>query len=402
MRNNKLINFILYSLIALLILTSLFIGLRLLTDKEKDINEVINNGEAITYTVTFSLNGADTIDNKKLICVASSNQKCEVMLPNTTRNGGTVLGYSTNKDSKIPDYLPNTYMTITNDVTLYVISYRVNTLYIKADNVDFVSSDKISCTVYNSDTECIVTIPTFNKIGYENKGYSTSSTSTTGYIYPNEEYKLSRDTTIYPIYNTSSRSRKININKTLVVNDSFVEIEEGCPESIYNKYLDYLNEIRVYAPYLLFGNKVTFVVDKSFNEVWGPQYVGMNFGPRKLRAFDVRCSDEILNDYYATMVHELSHSWDYYYSTKFDNTITGNSDIINLFNKYSKQSNRPFREYSYTTIFEFFADMEKYYYFKYIKPTAGYRSLNYPQDIKNVMEKYICIAKNNYDDTKCK
>ena len=399
---NFYLDFILYTLIAFLILTSLFIGFNLLSDKEKDIINGETKNTNVSYTVNFSLNGADEIDTKKLICVGSSNEECKIHLPNATRNGGKVLGYSINPNSKIPDFLPDTDMTVTDNLTLYVISYRVNTLYIKTDFLDFVSSSKESCTVYNNESDCTVIIPVYNKIGYEIKGYSTSIDSLTGYIYPKEEYKISRDTILYPIYNTSSRSRTLNIDKTMIVNDSFIEIEEGCQESVYNKYLSYLNEIKDYAPYLLFGNKISFVVDDSFDEIWGPQYVGMNFGPRKLRAFDVRCSNKVLNDYYGTMVHELTHSWDYYYSIKFGDTITSNSDIINLFNKYSKMTNRPFRDYSYSSIFEFFADAEKYYYFKYIKPTIGYSNLDYPDDIRIVLEKYICIAKNNYDDTKCK
>ena len=221
MRNNRLLNFILYSLIVLLILISLFIGFRLLSGKEHDII----NGEKkefASYTANILLNGADSVDTKKIICVNEGNG-CIVHLPNATRNGGKVLGYSINKDSKIPDFLTNTDISLNKDITLYVISYRINTLYIKSDYLDFISSNEESCTVYNEQEECSVKIPTFNKIGYENKGYSTSIDSLSGFIYPNEEYKISRDTIIYPIYNTTSRARSINIYRTLVVNNSFVD-----------------------------------------------------------------------------------------------------------------------------------------------------------------------------------
>ena len=102
------------------------------------------------------------------------------------------------------------------------------------------------------------------------------------------------------------------------------------------------------------------------------------------------------------MVHELGHSWDYFYSVKKGNNITSNADIINLFNKYKNMSSRPFRDYSYSNIYEFFADMGKYYYFKYTKKSSEYVNMSYPDDIKKVMEKYICIAKNDYDEEKCR
>ena len=206
---------------------------------------------------------------------------------------------------------------------------------------------------------------------------------------------------LYPIFNNSSRLKTIEVSKSLVVNNSIVEIEKSCDPIVANEYLGYLEDIKNNIPYLLFGNKISFIGDDTFDAIWGRQYVGMNYGPRKLRSLDIRCSTEIINDYYGTMVHELAHSWDYYYSTKFNNNITSQNDMINIYNKYLKMSDHPFRDYSYSSIYEFFADMVKYYYFKFIRPTAGYISLAYPEDIKLVLEKYICIAENNYNDNKC-
>ncbi len=396
---NKVLYVFLCVLIISFIITILSISYQFLKKKEADILDDVN-GEVISYTVNFKLNGADKIDSKKASCMEVLDE-CIVHLPKASRDGGIVLGYSSDPNSTTAEYLIDTDIDINQNMTLYVISYKINTLHVEGDKLDYLSNKDVSCTVYNNTSGCYITIPTFNKEGYEIKGYSTSKEASTGYIFPNEEYEISKDIVIYPIYNISNRYQKIDIAKTIIVNDSFIEIEKGCQESVYEKYLGYLNEIKEYAPYLLFGNKITFMVDNSFNKIWGNQYVGMNYGPRKLRAFDIRCSSNIINDYYATMVHELSHSWDYYYSTKGDANITSQSDIINLFNKYSKMSNRPFRAYSYSNIYEFFADAVKYYYFKYLKPTPEFSSLSFPSDIKRVLEKYICIANNDYDESKC-
>ena len=128
----------------------------------------------------------------------------------------------------------------------------------------------------------------------------------------------------------------------------------------------------------------------------------MNYGPKSLRSVDVRCSPNSFNDYYATMVHEMAHSWDFYYGLKTGKNISSQNDIINLFSKYSKAKNRPFRDYSYSNIYEFVADMMRYYYFKYYVPTYGFKSSVYPSDIKKALEKYICISKNDYQEDKCK
>ena len=129
--------------------------------------------------------------------------------------------------------------------------------------------------------------------------------------------------------------------------------------------------------------------------------MGMNYGPNGLRLFDIKCPNQIDSNYYATMVHELAHTWDFYYSNYFSRSISEENDYINLYSKYERMNQRPFRDYSYTNIREFMADTVRYYYFKYLDPRTGYKELEYPADVKNVLEKYICIANNDYKQTGC-
>ncbi len=403
MENRKtLIDYLLYTLIAINIIILLYFGYKKLSNREFNIINGENNAEINSYTVIIDLNGADRVDTKKLICAFNDNDTCTVHLPKAYRDNGKVMGFSTDKDSNIPDYLMDTDIELSTNMRLYVISYKINTLHIEEGDIDYLASNDLSCIIYNTSESCRIKIPVFNKVGYENKGYSTSKESLTGFVYPNDYYEVSKNTILYPIYATSSRHKPIAVSKTIIVNNSFVEIENGCGSDIYPEYIGYLEDIKNKAPYLLFGNKVSLIGDDAFNDIWGSGYVGMNYGPRKLRAIDVRCSKTVFNDYYATMVHELGHSWDYFYSTESGENITSQSDIINLFNKYSNLSDRPFRKYSYTNIYEFFADAVKYYYFKYLKPVEEYSHLSYPSDIKETLEKYICIANNDYDESKCR
>ena len=83
-------------------------------------------------------------------------------------------------------------------------------------------------------------------------------------------------------------------------------------------------------PFLLIGNKVSLLGNDLFTRIWGSSYAGMNFGPKSLRSVDIRCSNIPNNDYYATMVHEMTHTWDFHYASKLDNNITSQNDIINL------------------------------------------------------------------------
>lgn len=377
------------------------IGLGLTLKEFMDEEDMFNVGDDEEhYKVTFYLNGSNMIEHKAVRCKIKNNS-CTVTLPNATRTNGVVLGYSDNKDDLIPKYEIGSTITLTNDMNLYAISYSEYNLTIDQNGVDYLENNELGCKAYNENRTCKVILPKFNKIGYENKGYSVSQDSQTGYINPNDEYELYKDTVIYPIYSTSARKRALSISKTFTYQDSIIEVENGCRESVFNEYLKYLDGIKKYVPFLLLGNKISFVTDRTFDTVWGSTYVGMNYGPKSLRSVDIRCSDTSYNDYYATMVHEMAHSWDFYYATKFGNNISSQNDVINLYSKYKDKSNRPFREYSYSNIYEFVADMMRYYYFKYYVPKPSFKDLAYPSDIKKSLEKYICISKNNYDESKC-
>lgn len=388
--------------IVIILVIILFISGILFLNKKliKEENEIVQNPEIAGYTVTIDLNGADKIDKKKISCI-NENNNCYVTLPNVTRDDGQVLGFSKNPNDIVPEYLIGTKISIDDNMKLYVISEKENTVYIEQNDVDYLEKNIIKCTSYNKESKCKVKMPLFNKKGYENRGYSTSTSSLVGFVFPNEDYVISKDVTLYPIYGINNHLKKINVSKTFTYLDSIIEIEEGCTSDIYDIYLNYLKEISYKAPFLLIGNKISFINDDDFDYIWGKGYVGMNYGPRNLRAVDIRCGSKLINDYYGTMVHEMSHSWDFYYATKIGNNITSENDIINLYNKYSKMENRPFRDYSYSNIYEFLADMMKYYYFKYVVKKGSYTNNEFPEDMKKTLEKYICISNNNYDKTKC-
>lgn len=381
----------------ILILTGLGFTLKELMDGESLFDFA---DDSSNYKVTFNLNGSNMIEHKSVRCKAKEDG-CLVTLPNATRKNGIVLGYSDNKNDTEAKYELNSTITIKNNMALYAISYQENKLTIEKNGVDYLEKDTVTCKMYNEEKGCNVVLPKYNKIGYETKGYSTSNESLVGFAFANDTYEINKDTVMYPIYGTSSRHRSLNITKVFNYQDSIIEVERGCNESVYKEYLKYLDDMSKYVPFLLLGNKITFVTDNSFDTIWGKNYVGMNYGPKTLRSVDIRCSNKVYNDYYATMVHEMAHSWDFYYAKRMGENISSQSDIINLYSKYKNTKNRPFRDYSYSNIYEFVADMMRYYYFKYNVPKSNFKNLNYPSDLKKALEKYICIAKNNYKEEGC-
>lgn len=396
MENNYKFKLAGYILLVFVILSSLFFAYSFSVESYSSINY----GNKITYTAQFNINGATYLGNTKLTCEVINN-KCLITMPIASREGGKVLGYNTDENAHNALYEVYEQVNLTSDMTFYVISNEEFKLSIFDIELDHLSNSDNSCTVYNQEKSCSVKLPFYNKIGYEVRGYSTNQSSLVGFIYPNNFYELRHDSILYPIYNTLTRGKTIDINKSLIIDKMVIDIETGCTEDIYNTYLNYFKKINLLAPYLSVGSKITFLNDDSFDSVWGINYVGMNYGPNKLRLIDVRCSNYVINNYYATIIHEMAHTWDFYYSNFMKKDISEQSDIINLYNKYKDSVNRPFRDYSYTNIREFVADMIRYYYLKYADPDVEYKDLNYPDDIKITLEKYICIANNGYNDSSC-
>lgn len=394
MGNNKIYLYIyssLFFIIVLLVSLTFF-------DKVAKANE-IKYANKITYNAYFNENGA-ILDEGKSSCVLTNNN-CLITFPKATRSDGVVIGYSLDKDSKEAMYQVGDTVNINKNTVFYVISYQELSLNIIEDKIDYLEEYDNKCIIYNEEKSCNIRMPYFNKIGYEVRGYSLNKDSLTGIVYPNNIYKLTKNTTLYPIYNLLTRGVKIDANKNYRINNVIFDIENGCDENIYNNYLYYFNRISERAKYLFVGSKITFLNDDTFNNIWGNEFVGMNYGPNGLRLIDVRCSNTFANNYYATIVHELAHSWDLYYGNFTGKDISEQSDIINLFNKYKNVSNRPFREYSYSDVREFVADMVRYHYLKYVEPTYEYKGLIYPEDIKKVLERYICITNNNYESNSC-
>ncbi len=390
--NNKKKKIIIISCLLFVIgVVSITIGYIYLSDRTKEGY----------YTLRLDKNGASSLDSSRLECKIENNE-CQITLPNATRKKGVVLGYSTNKNATSPEYKIGDVITMKSDMRMYAISYQKLTMNIVSESVDYISTPDVSCNVYNKNDSCEVVPGIFNKEGYEVRGYSTSPKSQAGYIYPNTKFELDEDITVYPIWNTYTRGIEINVSESFQRGSMTFDVENGCPSYIYDEYLEIFDKIEKNAPYLVIGTKVSFLTDETFDKIWGPGYVGMNYGPTDLRMMDVRCGNNYGNNYYATIVHEMGHTWDFHYKSMQGNEITKQGDVINLFNEYKPKADRPFRDYSYSDIREFFADMVRYYYLKYTDPISEFEMRFYPENIKKVLEKYICITNNNYESGKCK
>ena len=105
-------------------------------------------------------------------------------------------------------------------------------------------------------------------------------------------------------------------------------------------------------------------------------------------AVNIKCSTS-----YVTIVHELTHKYDKEYNIKNGSFIANQSDVASLYNKYYssyKANKTPFRDYTYSTKYEFLSDITAYYYAKFIIKDSGYSSYSYPNsdEALKIFKKY--------------
>lgn len=417
------------------------------------------------YMITLKTNGATTIERDSVTCDFSLSG-CKVTLPSFQRAGGEVIGYSYNANDTVAKYKIGETIKISNNETLYAISSKKNVVTI-AKEYDQIDNENVSCTVYNEEKTCKVKLPRFNKVGYVNKGYSTSKSTFkfNGYEYAffeylvDEEYDLTDNITLYPRYEAPLKGKKHDTTYYGQIHGIYLEIGKGVSTYNVNLYKKYLEEIYQKAPYLLTNVKVNLLSETSYNYYWnklgstGVSYGEVTYDVARFMiksSLDVKtefnilkakvpefAKNEIDDDYkYSTLVHELGHIWDSYYKiaikgikpteissnnesimknnkyyTDYNSSLISNqSDLKQVYNKYLAQYNQtkgqieyngPLNEYAFTDTSEFMAEAFAYYYLKYLVPTGKYKNAYYPDDIKKVIEKYICIAKNNYQQNGC-
>ena len=77
---------------------------------------------ATGWTATFDKNGAKSISKKKLSC--TSKDSCKITLPTITRNGYTILGWSTDANATKARFKVGQKVTLSKNVKLYAITVK--------------------------------------------------------------------------------------------------------------------------------------------------------------------------------------------------------------------------------------------------------------------------------------
>ena len=367
----------------------------------------------VPVNISFLQNGADDLSFINQTCTYYNNEKgCSITTPIIVRNGWNIIGFSKSKDSIKSEINANSSGVVTKSEKYYAITSKTVTAHFNKNKADNLIGCKIeegngcqdNCTIYNTSKSCEVEVPYIVSKGNEVQLFSTTTNenSLSGYT-PGSHMFINSDINLYAIVKNYYRKNTYSIIKSTVYGHVPFEVEASCSSDIYNNYLNFVNRLYNISPYIFSAGKVTFAGTNTFESTWGTGSAGMTYGRVVgYRNVDIICPTKYDRYYLKTIVHELAHAWDSYYKLKYGTYLNAMPDILSLYNKYSNKSssNRPLRDYSYSSKYEFVADMFAWYYFLYIDPTymptVVSNKTYYPSDMKSVMEKYIRIAKNGY------
>lgn len=360
--------------------------------------------------INFNSNGADKISSKFETCsYYNSSTKCDITTPSITRDGWNVLGWGTTSNATKVTLQSENLQYVSKSGTYYAVTYktvRANFHKYSAESLagcTNTSDDGCyqTCSIYNTNNSCYVKAPYIRSTGNEVQLFAPvkNTNSLSGYV-PGLNISIRSDIDLYAIVKNYYRKSTFPIIKTNVYGSVPIETTSGCNSSVYNKYYSFYDRFYKIAPYVFTAGKVTIASSNNYNDTW-PSSAGMTYGSVVgYRNVDVLCTTNF-NDYYIkTLVHEMVHAWDSYYKARYGVYLSSQSDVVSLYNKYKNASRQPLRDYSYSKIQEFVADMYSWYYFIYLDkqsmPDVVKNNTYYPSDMKKVMEKYIKIAKNGY------
>ena len=159
-------------------------------DKDKKIYAITSK----KMTAIFDGNGA-TVSNKNATCnIYNTEKTCSVSIPQITRNGWTIFGVSSNKNSHTA--IPA--KTVEAGKTYYAITSKKLTLTVNGNGAS-VSKSGVTCNIYNNDKSCKVTTPTITRSGYSIIGFNSNANAKTAGYKINSSITLDKDKTIYAI-----------------------------------------------------------------------------------------------------------------------------------------------------------------------------------------------------------
>jgi len=159
-------------------------------------------------TATFEKNGATNISKNIATCeIINKDNSCIITTPTVNRDGYTILGWATTKDSKISSVEVNKSLTLTKDMQYYAVTKKTLTAIFEKNGAKSISKVSDKCELYNNDISCTITTPTITRSSYTILGWGTTSSSKSSNVGVNKALTITKDTIYYAITN-----KNINVN----------------------------------------------------------------------------------------------------------------------------------------------------------------------------------------------
>lgn len=203
----------------------------------------------------------------------------------------------------------------------------------------------------------------------------------------NETYEFSSNQTLVANYlEKTSHYKNISVYKQFTLGNILIEIDNSCSNKA--RFVSDLNTLYSKMPKLFSGKGKLMILNDALYVKASNGIVGITTGYDYYPAVNIKCSTS-----YVTIVHELTHKYDKEYNIKNGSFIANQSDVASLYNKYYssyKANKTPFRDYTYSTKYEFLSDITAYYYAKFIIKDSGYSSYSYPNsdEALKIFKKY--------------
>ena len=378
---------------------------------------VTRNKQALEASFIIQNDTAELVGNNSRCFFYNGSDTCEVSAPNLIgKNGNVALGWSLDKDSHEATIKVGDVIKVNKDTKLYSVTEKViNVTYsenedikdknIKADRLSFNNNKNTRCTSYNGTGCYIIGIPTVYSTGNVVHGFSKTKDGNSIEIL---KTLFTEDTTLYArIHNDLDGKdiEKLNVAYEMQIGNITVEIEKGLTVNGTLTFIDFLNTLYKDHPELFyFDGKIVLLTDDTYIINNGDNSAGITwtddygyFSTVYIRYNDV---ETFKKRYLSTITHELAHCYDNKYKQIFGENISRQQDIIDLYNKYVNDSNRPLSDYAYTDElrYEFVAEalLEVYRLDKVDGDYEPYRSqmddVKVTDDIKDIIHKYLDIG----------
>lgn len=160
-----------------------------------------------TFTATFNGNGATS--SKSYISCTTTKDSCEIKTPAITRNGSTILGWSTDANATSAAYGVDKTIKLTKDETYYAITYKTVSARFYA-NGSTISSTLEQCKIYNNNSSCSIKTPTIVRAGWNLIGWGLNANQTSTNIKSNSTISIKGNTKYYAI---TSKTLKATFDK---------------------------------------------------------------------------------------------------------------------------------------------------------------------------------------------